>query len=386
MHASSGRADTAPDSAGWLIEAQDFGHIFEVLHSEGHTVVGPTVRDGAIIYDELSSPSDLPVGWTDRQDAGSYRLERRDDGAYFGFVVGPQSWKKFLFPPHLRLWSAERNESGFALKPEATAPRKLAFLGVRACELAALRIQDTVFLGGAFCDSHYRLARENLLVIAVNCVQAGGTCFCASMKTGPRARDGYDVVLTEVLEGERHYFVAFAGSESGTRLLKQVHARRATVEEKAAAWSREGEAVAQMGRSLDTHGLKDVLLAARTHPHWDVVAQRCLGCANCTMVCPTCFCSTVEDVVDITGDHAERWRRWDSCFNPEFSYIHGGSVRVSGASRYRQWITHKLATWYEQFGGSGCVGCGRCITWCPVGIDITAEAGTLRDAVTGRKK
>ena len=386
MNPSSGRADTAPDSAGWLIEAQDFGRIFEILRREGYAVVGPAIRDGAIVYDELSGPSDLPVGWTDRQEPGRYTLERRNDGAYFGYVVGPQSLKNFLFPPRLRLWSAQRDDSGFAVSPDSPPPRKLAVIGARACELAAMRIQDNVFLNGTFKDSRYETLRQNVFVVAVNCVQAGGTCFCVSMKTGPKARDGYDIVLTEVIDGERHYFVALSGSERGAHVLKEMEHRRATAEEKATAWSREAEAVKQMGRSLDTHGLKDVLLAARTHPQWEAIAKRCLGCANCTMVCPTCFCSTVEDVVDITGDHAERWRRWDSCFNQEFSYIHGGSVRVSTAARYRQWMTHKLATWYEQFGGSGCVGCGRCITWCPVGIDITAEAGSLRDAVTKRGK
>lgn len=386
MNPSSGRADTAPDSAGWLIEAQDFGRIFEILRREGYAVVGPAIRDGAIVYDELSGPSDLPVGWTDRQEPGRYTLERRNDGAYFGYVVGPQSLKNFLFPPRLRLWSAQRDDSGFAVSPDSPPPRKLAVIGARACDLAAMRIQDNVFLNGTFKDSRYETLRQNVFVVAVNCVQAGGTCFCVSMKTGPKARDGYDIVLTEVIDGERHYFVALSGSERGAHVLKEMEHRRATAEEKAAAWSREAEAVKQMGRSLDTHGLKDVLLAARTHPQWETIAKRCLGCANCTMVCPTCFCSTVEDVVDITGDHAERWRRWDSCFNQEFSYIHGGSVRVSTAARYRQWMTHKLATWHEQFGGSGCVGCGRCIAWCPVGIDITAEAGSLRDAVTKRGK
>jgi ferredoxin len=95
------------------------------------------------------------------------------------------------------------------------------------------------------------------------------------------------------------------------------------------------------------------------------------------MVCPTCFCTTPEDITDVTGEHAERWERWASCFELDFSYLHGGSVRQSGVGRYRHWITHKLSTWYDQFGHSGCVGCGRCIAWCPVGIDITEEAARL---------
>jgi ferredoxin len=103
------------------------------------------------------------------------------------------------------------------------------------------------------------------------------------------------------------------------------------------------------------------------------------------MACPTCFCTTVDDVTDLTGSQAVRSRRWDSCFSMDFSYIHGGSVRSSGASRYRQWLTHKLASWQDQFGASGCVGCGRCITWCPVGIDLTEEVEAIRQDAERRR-
>jgi len=132
-----------------------------------------------------------------------------------------------------------------------------------------------------------------------------------------------------------------------------------------------------MGRHLDTEGLKERLDRSYEVPHWDEVAKRCLACGNCTMVCPTCFCATMEDTGDLGNTLTERRRVWDSCFSIEFSYVHGGSVRTSAGARYRQWITHKLAAWHHQFGVSGCVGCGRCITWCPAGIDITAEAAAV---------
>ena len=124
--------------------------------------------------------------------------------------------------------------------------------------------------------------------------------------------------------------------------------------------------------------IKELLYRNLEHPRWEDVARRCLSCTNCTLVCPTCFCTTVEDATDLSGGHAERRRRWDSCFSMDFSYIHGGYIRPSVKARYRQWMTHKLATWIDQFGTSGCVGCGRCITWCPVGIDITAEVKAIR--------
>jgi sulfhydrogenase subunit beta (sulfur reductase) len=135
-----------------------------------------------------------------------------------------------------------------------------------------------------------------------------------------------------------------------------------------------------MGRTLDTADIKALLYRNYEHPRWDNAAARCLTCGNCTMVCPTCFCTTVEDVTDLKGEHAERWQKWDSCFTMDFSYIHGGIIRSSPKARYRQWMTHKLATWIDQFGTSGCVGCGRCITWCPVAIDITEEVRAIRES------
>ena len=134
-----------------------------------------------------------------------------------------------------------------------------------------------------------------------------------------------------------------------------------------------------MGRALDTGNIQGLLYENAEHPRWEQVAQRCLTCGNCTMVCPTCFCTTVEDTTNLAGDQAARTRRWDSCFSLDFSYIHGGPVRSSTRARYRHWITHKFAAWIDQFGSSGCVGCGRCITWCPVGIDVTEEIRSLRE-------
>jgi sulfhydrogenase subunit beta (sulfur reductase) len=360
-----------------VLQRRDFPQLVDALVRRGFHVVGPTVRDEAIVYDEIRDVSDLPQGWTDRQDGGTYRLERRDDAALFGYVVGPHSWKKFLFPPRTRLWQAERSPQGFALKPEPVDDAPYAFLGVRACELQAIAIQDKVFLE---TDPLYRAHRERAFLVAVNCGQAGGTCFCVSMKTGPRAAGGFDLGLTEILEDGRHVFVVEAGSERGRAVLETLPTDEAGAADLDAARRCTDRAARQMGRSLDAALAPAVLARNLEHPRWDDVASRCLACANCTMVCPTCFCSTVEDTTDLTGDHAERWRSWDSCFTADFSFLHGGSVRTSTKARYRQWLTHKLSTWHDQFGSSGCVGCGRCITWCPVAIDLTQEVAAIQQS------
>jgi sulfhydrogenase subunit beta (sulfur reductase) len=364
-------------STSAILERGDFQLLLDALQQQ-YRIIGPTVRDQAIVYEEIAAVTDLPIGWTDEQDGGTYRLRRRNDEALFGYVVGPHSWKKFLHLPHLRLWQAQRTEDGFDVVPEAKNLRPMAFIGVRSCELHAIAIQDKVLLNDQFTDTFYEAQRADIFIVAVNCGQAGGTCFCVSMQTGPRATFGYDLVLTEVLENNQHYFVVEAGTEQGQQLLNQLPHRAALPEEQQKVATIATNTSAQMGRAMDTTDIKELLYRNLEHPRWDDVATRCLTCANCTMVCPTCFCTTVEDVTDLSGEHAERWRRWDSCFTLDFTYLHGGSVRVSTKSRYRQWMTHKLASWIDQFGSSGCVGCGRCITWCPVGIDLTEEVRAIR--------
>ena len=361
-----------------VIERAGLQALLDAVRAAGYLLIGPTVRNEAVVYDEVSTVADLPAGWTDEQAGGSYRLTRRDDETLFGYTLSPQSWKRFLFPPLVTMWQAHRDGTTFVIdRPRAEVPR-YAFLGVRACELAAIAIQDRVFLEGPYVDPGYKARREQALFIAVNCGKACGTCFCTSMQTGPQATTGFDLALTEVLEGGRHYFTVEVGTERGAALLRTVPATPAEPGEKAAAEGVVAATAAHMGRELDTTHLKEILTANYEHPRWDAVATRCLTCGNCTMVCPTCFCMTVEDVSDLAGQEATRTRHWDSCFNVDYSYIHGGSIRLSPKSRYRQWLMHKLATWHDQFGTSGCVGCGRCITWCPVGIDITEEAGAVR--------
>jgi sulfhydrogenase subunit beta (sulfur reductase) len=364
-------------SRRYVIERDAFDDLLSALAGRGYTVVGPTVRDGAIVYDEVRSSVDLPVGWTDEQDGGHYRLRRRDDEALFGYAVGPHSWKRYQLPADRLLWRARREPSG-ALRDVESPARSTplyAFLGARSCELHAMGILDRV-LG----HREERDPEDRPFVVAVNCGQAGGTCFCVSMGTGPVADRGYDLALTEVLADGRHSFVVDVGSDRGVELLADVPHADADAAARRDAADAHDRARGQMGRELDTDGIKDLLYRNYEHPRWDDVADRCLTCGNCTMVCPTCFCTTVEDTTDLTGERVERRQRWDSCFTVDYSHIHGGAVRASARSRYRQWMTHKLATWIDQFGSSGCVGCGRCITWCPVGIDITEEARAIRES------
>jgi len=361
-----------------IIDRAGLDELIGALRRRGFTVIGPTVRSQAIVYGEIASAGDLPAGVEDVQDGGTYRLRAREDGALFAHTAGHDSVKRFLFPPAIQVWRARRGQDGGLEVEPPPPPPRYAFLGVRSCDLHAVAIQDRVFLGDRYVDPDYEARREDAFFVAVNCARAGGTCFCVSMDAGPEVTAGHDLALTELIDGDGHRFLVEAGSERGRELLAELPARPTAADEPRLAAEQTARTAASMGRRLDTEGIRDLLAANAEHPRWDDVAERCLSCGNCTMVCPTCFCSTAEDTIDLAGEEAEHTRLWDSCFTLQHSYVHGGSVRGATRARYRQWLTHKLGTWIDQFGSSGCVGCGRCITWCPVAIDITEEVAAIR--------
>jgi ferredoxin len=362
--------------------------LIDVLQGRGFRVVGPTLRDSVIVLAEIDGVADLPRGTGDDQTPGRYRTGPRQDEALFAHAAPAQSAKSWLFPPDELIWRGTRaastddvvNAPGPA--PESEQTRPVAFMGLRSCDLAAIGIHDTVLQGRAARDVRYGARRGEAFLVAVTCGTPAQTCFCASMGTGPKPGPGADIVLTELLDEVGHRFLAEAASPAGEDVLAAVGSTPVRQSDLVAAQAVVDGAVERMGRQLDTADLRDLLYASAESPHWAEVARRCLSCANCTMVCPTCFCTTIEDVSDISGEVDERHRVWDSCFSQEYSRLHSGSVRTSVSARYRQWLTHKLGAWIDQFGTSGCVGCGRCITWCPVGIDLTAEVAALHAEAT----
>jgi len=344
--------------------------LIDLLHEGGRTIVGPTVRDGMLVLDEIGSVEDLPIGWRDEQSPGHYRLLQDGGSRAFDVVNGQMSWKQFTFPPRQAVGTVRRTpDGGVAFAAVPPDPPRLALLGVRACELAALGIHDRVLAEGTFVDEDYRARRESLLIVAVQCTRAGTGCFCTSMGTGPEVRAGHDLVLTELENG----FVVEAGTPAGNRILARLPGRLATPAEQAGVTAAVAAVRSAIGDPVAVEGLRDRLMDQLDSPRWAEIAERCLACANCTMVCPTCFCTSTHIGSDLDGAVNLAERQWDSCFTTGFARVAVGNFRPERADRYRQWLTHKFATWVDQFGTAGCVGCGRCITWCPVGIDVREE-------------
>lgn len=361
-----------------IIPREQLSELFSILQNGGYKIYGPKVLDGAIVLDAISRVEELPVGYREVQKCAEYRLSDSKDGRLFSFTLGPQSWKKFLFPAQQTLFQTTRSGKGWKIIETEYPPVKSCFLGVRPCEITAIAELDKVFSAGQYADPGYAIKRQNILIIAVICSIPGDNCFCTSMGTGPKAEAGFDLSLTEIFEDNEHYFIVEVGSDKGEMILSKIDCQLAdetAIKKAQAVYKAATDAIT---KKMDVSEIRTLLQLNIESPRWKEIASRCLTCGNCTFVCPTCFCSTIQDATDLQGKEAARQRKWDSCFSLEYSYIHGGSVRYSPQARYRHWLMHKFANWLDQFGSSGCVGCGRCITWCPGKIDITEEIRFFR--------
>jgi len=361
------------------IKKGDLDHLIARLDQMGYEVVGPQVRDNAIIHGSIKSISELPVGYRSHQESSVYKLQQTNQNDYFGVHTGPQSWKQFFFPPkhELMRFQKQNGNNSWSIQENSGTQSRYAMIGVRPCDLAAIQVQDEIFIQDEWSDPVYSDCRSNAFIMTVNCLEPCGNGFCASMGTGPDATSGFDLCLSEL---EDHFLIEI-GSEVGKLALNDegINCEPASAYLLLKAQTKLEDAREGMLREIsDPDLLRDQLLKNLDHPQYNDIGNRCMSCASCTQVCPTCFCWDTYDNTLLPGDVVIRERVWDSCFNPDYTYVFGGNTRPSSYSRYRQWLTHKFASWHDQFGVSGCVGCGRCITWCPAGIDHLEEINIIR--------
>ena len=351
--------------------------LLDALRDDGRTVVGPTIVDGTIMLDKVRHVADLPIGWRDEQQPGTYALTPTGDDRVFAHNLGPSGPKRWTYPSIVPLERSRRHDDGsteFDIVTPDVPP--IALLGVRACELAALGIHDKVLRGNAYVDPDYAVRRASVLIVAVNCTTSASTCFCTSMGTGPEVTSGHDIALTEIDGG----FLVEAATPAGERIVANLPVSAMRIDQAVEAAGAVAAVRARIGQPVSVAGLHERLLAKLDSPRWAEIAERCLSCSNCTLVCPTCFCTSVERTTDLLAKETTSHRVWDSCFTVGFGVVAGGNFRTKPKDRYRQWLTHKFATWWDQFGSAGCVGCGRCITFCPAGIDIRAELEAIAPA------
>lgn len=359
----------------WLLRSSGLHELISLLAEQYDEVIGPTVVDGVIRLRPISSVHDLPSGVGDQQEANCYRLVASDDGRRFAYGPGPDSLKSIVHPVDAPVWTMRRRDGSLVVDLAPPSPSRRAVIGARACDLRAVGVLERTQTAGEHPDPSVTERRDELFVVAVDCTDPAPTCFCASAGGSPRATTGFDLALTELdTTAAGVVYVVRTGSERGRRLVEQLELEPAPVHVVDAADTAVAGAAAAQLRELP----EAAFLAVHDdgHPRWQEVGSRCTACTRCTNVCPTCFCTEADDVVHTDGS-ADRTRHWVSCFEATYWGAGGPPDGPPIAGRYHQWLRHKLGTWHAQFGESGCVGCGRCITWCPSGIDLTAEIEAL---------
>lgn len=348
--------------------------MLDYFKQNGYKCLAPHYQDDSINYAEITKASELPWGYIDEQQPGYYRVTKTDTKQAFSFTLPAASVKPMLFKAKENIWKVKRNDNGKLVFEPVVEFEKIAVFGIRPCDLRGIETQDRVFMQNSYNDIRYTKRRENQFIVAMNCTSAHYNCFCITLGDAPRADKGYDLAMTEIEQG----FVTEIGSDAGRKLLNYLKvpaASGAQVELALAGIINAGKM--QHKKLPPIKEFEAKLVESPEHPQWEDAAKRCLSCGNCTNACPTCFCHTERDNPNVLGTETFHTREWDSCFSLEHSYTHGETYHGLPKYRYRQWLTHKFATWRDQFRVKGCVGCGRCVTWCPVKIDVVDEINAI---------
>lgn len=340
---------------GHLLSNQDLFNWLETLTGD-FNVFGPILKKrGQTVFERID-------------EAKSLHLD------YCSTMTAP---RKFIYPPEQKLFKIDRDKNQIQTLITDDERNNIIF-GIHPCDMHAIFVLDKVFLG-EYKDLHYSKLRQETITVVLNCNKACDKGFCASMRTGPflKIAQDYDLQLTSMGE----YYLVESGSERGRGLIEKVkNLKEATKQDFEDKIRQEEEAIDSFTKGIDTEGLAELLMRSLDHHIYkDIAEVRCLGCTNCTMVCPTCYCYNIEDHTSLDLKTTERRRHWDSCQELNFAGVHGGNFRSSRGARLRQFVTHKLSAWVEQYGCFGCVGCGRCMAWCPTGIDLTEIAKKIQE-------
>jgi len=349
-----------------LIFAEELTQIVAVLMAEGYTVIGPKDKKLALNLEKLSSPDELALGFVSEEKEGYYRLKPAKTLA-IDAAKPMNSPKYYTEKANQLLYTASQVNNQWEFKTAVVEPEPIAFFGLNACDVASLYILDLTFKQ-EFKDPVYEKNRQAVqFVVGVNCTHPGNNCFCSTYNTGPRLTYPYDLGLTCL--GET--YLVEAGSQKGKEVLAKLKSEPASQAHLQQKETLLEKAKKQMSKAFNLKKACQVLADNYEHPYWDEPSERCLSCANCINVCPTCYCYQIYRRANLSADEVAVFRSLDACHHLEFAAVHGGNFRPRRVDRLRHWVNHKIFWTIEQYGVPGCVGCGRCITWCPTAIDIT---------------
>lgn len=311
-------------------------------------------------------------------DAHRFRLLDRPEKADFSFQNTRLSPKELMHPPAEIMFSYSlRKEDPKAgiLEEVSKALGKRVVWGIRPCDAKAFQLLDVNFITAEYVDPWWQKRRQSTVLVGLGCHNPCSTCFCTSVGTGPFDRSGVDVLMTELPEG----YLLEAETEAGEALLVQ-----------GAVGGRASEEVLERARSIADKASKSVPRLFLPDPlrdkpmtelfqaaFWEEVQFACINCGTCTFLCPTCWCFDIQD--EVHQHEGVRLRLWDSCMFPLFT-LHGSghNPRNQKLQRVRQRFMHKFKYYVDKYGnGPACVGCGRCVQYCPVNIDIRRVAGMM---------
>lgn len=330
-----------------LILKSDMPAFFEKLN--GFDLYGPVNVDGTSLFKKLALGETLELS---------------------GFENSKKPPKDLLFPQTEKMLDFVKKGNRFVDATDAGLPEKprVAF-GIRPCDAHSLTILDPLF-SWDYTDKYYVNRRENMTLVGLSCTSENmplKSCFCTSVGGGPASTKGLDLLLTDL--GESFYVESLTPKgeklvELGCDLFKDAGSDNdgvvADLKEKAAR---------RISRKVEIEGISEVLEGTFESPYWEEFSKRCLGCGICTLLCPTCHCFDISDVIE--RGEGRRERTWDSC-QYEYYTIHasGHNPRPLKKHRQRNRILHKFHYMKKNLDVTGCVGCGRCISDCPVNIDI----------------